>query len=441
MACPGCAQSLEDWAACAHCGANFPAIDGIPLLVTHPREMISDWRRRLHGFMRDNQRTRLRITSQLGLPGLVDVTHARLERLLAGLDAHRERIVTLLESAGITQLDDGDPTQPAVPGEASITAYYHQIHRDWAWPALGNNESADQWKALDEVLGSEPLGRVLVLGAGACRLAYDLHVHRHPPSTIAIDLNPLPFIVANRLLRGESLPLFEFAVRPARVDDVCVDHELGPVAPAPGLQLLFADGLAPPVVARSFDTVVTPWFIDQVPPDIATFADTVVRTLRPGGRWVNSGPLIYHPAHTAIAHRYGPDELFALLAQRGFDVSDKRMSRVSYMRSPHGTQGRTETLVSFCAVAPSTPTAITTPEWLQDADLRIPAFPALADYRAPHPMFARVASLIDGTRSTRDIADLLVAGDGLPRESALDATTACVRAISMACTDVDPPTP
>src|SRR6185436_7380245 len=105
-------------------------------------------------------------------------------------------------------------------------------------------------------------------------LAYDVHQRLGPSSTIALDVNPLPILVAQRAIFGEGLELSELPVNPHDADAACRRFQLRAPAPArDGLHLLFADGLRPPLRPGSIDTVITPWFIDQVPSDLAALLE------------------------------------------------------------------------------------------------------------------------------------------------------------------------
>src|SRR5690606_23055437 len=120
----------------------------------------------------------------------------------------------------------------------------------------------------------------------------DLH-----DEVIALDINPLPFLVTQQLRRGKTLELWELPGQPRKSTWAAVQRTIHPPGPSPAnLQLIFADALQPPFAAASFDTIVTPWFIDQVPQNISTFLPTLTALLKPGGSWLNQGPLIYDPA-------------------------------------------------------------------------------------------------------------------------------------------------
>lgn len=445
VVCPRCRGSLALLAAglaCNDCGRTYPKVDGIPVLFEDPTERIAEWARQLAEFVRDNAGVRAKLLAQMTAERVLDRTRARLERLHAGLGAHADRILALLADADLrpTTAEGGKTARRAVPGEGTITAYYHQIHRDWGWDDARNTEADDMATAVAEVLGHTPMGNTLVLGAGACRLPYDLH-HRHGAArTVAIDINPLPFFVARRVIEGQEVRLFELPLRPRHSERVCVDRRLrrsGP--PVQGFELVFADGLDPPVRSGAFDTVLTPWFIDQIPTDAALLMPVLRDVLAPGGRWLNFGPLIYHPTHTRLVHRYCVDELLELAETWGFEIERHSYRRMHYMESPDGTQGRTEhVLVSLARKTDAEPQALERappPEaWLTDPSQSVPRLAGLDDYRAPHPMFDAVVALIDGQRTTEDIAALLVERHGLPADAATVGVLACVREIHRALT-------
>lgn len=440
LCCPYCQGELsagdDERLRCTGCHKRYPNVGGIPVLTRDPDKWVANWRYRVADFLEDNEHARDNILAQLATSEPIPLTRQRLERLRERLLEHRERILALTSAAGLEpESRQADELAP-VPGEGSITAYYHQIHRDWGWEDEGNREVEE---ALDEVAAVAPeetsLGVTLVLGAGAARLAYELHRRHRAPLTLALDLNPLPFLVASKLISGEALDLFEFPLRPPTLEQVAVDRRLAARDPRDGFHLLFADGLSPPVPPGTIDTVITPWFVDQVPQDLATLLPTLRRLLKDGGQWINHGPLIYHPAHTKLVHRYGEDELVALCEHLGLNVEAQRVTRMRYMQSPVGSQGRTERVLTFraraTAAAPGSTTA-SAADWRGDPDLPVPRFDGLDAYEAPHPMFAAIAALVDGQRTTRQIAQLMTTRHGLPADAALEGVTAALGEIARA---------
>jgi SAM-dependent methyltransferase len=419
---------------CTQCRRRFPRRERLWLLFDDVERELRQLGFQAREFVRENGATMDKMLAQLAAQHLHPRTRTRLERVRGALDDHRQRLLDLLASIGIEPLDRTEDDRERVPGEGTITAYYHQIHRDWGWDAEGSIENAEALRVLSEALPhARPLGNMLVLGAGASRLPYDLHRLGGATTTIALDINPLPFIVASRVTAGETLRLFEFPMSPRTSETAAVDRELRCEHPgADDFHFVLGDGLAPPVPDGVFDTVLTPWFIDQIPRDLVELLPTIRRVLKPGGRWINHGPLLYHPSHTMYAHRYRSDEVLGLVEDHGFSVVHQDWTRMLYMESPAGSQGRTEGVLTFVAVrgdlvarsvdAPA-------PTWLDDPDVPIDALPAFHGYVPPHPMFAKVLELVDGRRTANDIAQILVRDHRLPESVALGGVQTCLREI------------
>ena len=159
---------------------------------------------------------------------------------------------------------------------------------------------------------------VAVYGAGAGRLAVDFHQALRPTETLALDTNPLPLLVAEKLVRGETVALPEFPVAPDSDDHVvvtqhlrCLDHVRD------GFTFLFADALRPPFAPGSLDAVLTPWFIDVVRTDVRETAAAINRVLRPGGLWINVGPLRFR---NELSRQYAIEEVWDIVEQTGFAV-------------------------------------------------------------------------------------------------------------------------
>ena len=361
LECPRCRASLQargDALACTACDQAYPRLGGIPLLVAEPATLSAHFNALTREFDAGMDRGLLELLAQIRKGDRLPLTQQRLETLHRQLERHSRRILQLVSDAGLETAvyEAADKTASPAP-EASLLQYYPQIHRDWGWSS-DNDEAADAQRAVSDVVAERPLGRLLVLGAGACRLTQDLH-HRHGATlTVAVDLNPLPFFVAQRLLRGESVSLFEFPAWPLDSKHPCVERQLASPWPAdPRIELLFADGLKPPVRAGTFDSVLTPWFIDHVPSDMRSLFARLWELLPVGGRWLNFGPLIYREEHTPLEHRYCVDEVLELVREAGFRVERYSFRRMKYMQSPASTQGRTETVLTFSAERLASPPA------------------------------------------------------------------------------------
>ena len=137
--------------------------------------------------------------------GAAAVGAATRRRLAHAAAAHEDQIRRLRELLAPLGVGDSAIAQAThqglgtrLPLEQGLTNYYVNLHRDWAW---GEEENAAGLAEIVQALGggARGLGRTLVHGAGAGRLAYDLHAAGDAPLTVATDFNPLLLLVAREM--------------------------------------------------------------------------------------------------------------------------------------------------------------------------------------------------------------------------------------------------
>jgi len=414
LRCPRCEGALEGGAQlrCASCAQGFPGIDGLPWLFPEPAAALGEWRARAHGFLAglgsQAEQYRAALTDDLTRAA----TRNRLKLLASACADHQRRLrallAPLLDAAPAAAPEIYSALGATLPAGQGLTGYYANLHRDWCW---GEAENEASYRLVDAALGEAPPGRTLLLGVGAGRLAYDLHARRRPDVMIAADVNPLFLLAARRLYAGETLELYEFPLAPRDVASHAVLRRLAaPARAEPGLHLVFADVTRAPFAAGAFDTVITPWLIDVLDEDVAVFARRVNGWLRPGGRWVNTGSLAF--AGEVPAQRYATEEVREIVAGSGFASIEPTEATVPYLCSPASRHGRVESVVTFATAKTADceppPSARRTPEWLERTDLPIPLGPALQARQLELRVLSYVASLLDGQRSVRDVARVLV---------------------------------
>ena len=120
----------------------------------------------------------------------------------------------------------------------------------------------------------------------------------------------------------------------------------GPLGPE-AFHFFLADGTEPPFADGSFDTIVTPWFIDQVPTDLEALLRRLHALLAPGGRWINHGPLIYRPDALPITRWYTRQEIFELAARIGFRMGAWQSASQPRFVSPLTGRGLIENVLTF----------------------------------------------------------------------------------------------
>jgi hypothetical protein len=397
---------------CDACSSGFPVIGDIAWLFADPRQALAEWRGRLGMLTEHLAAEGAAMRAAAAGAGVAAATRRRLEHVAAAHDDQIARLRALLAPLGIEPgaalaTHQGLGTQ--LPLQQGLTNYYVNLHRDWSW---GDEENARQLAEVRAAAGGSlaGLGRTLVLGAGAGRLAYDLHADGDAPLTVATDFNPLLLFVAREVFAGRGVELWEFPIAPRRLEDHAVLRRLAAPAPArPGLELVAADALQPPFADGAFDTVVTPWFVDIIGEPFARVAARVNLLLEPGGRWINSGSLAFSRA--AHADRIGLDEVRELLPAAGFDAPTVRETSLPYMRSPASRHARMEEVVTWVATKSGppaeTPRARVVPDWLLDSGRPVPRTPAFEMQAISSRVHAFMLALINGERSIRDMARVL----------------------------------
>lgn len=425
LACPRCDGPLKpkpDAWSCPGCRVDYPLLDGIPFLFAEPAAAIGEWRSRLHMETQRLEYEVQRFEQALEEKALVDLTRRRLDRQRHASKDHIERLNTLLEPLRISELAANYETYLAlrtkIPGTQGLNTYYNNVHRDWSWGDEENTASADIVAA---TLGDDS-GRLLVLGAGGCRLAYDLHRRLAPEITVAVDFNPMLMLLARRIMHGEPVELWEFPIAPKTTDDYAVLRQLS--APGPvdkRFCWIIADALRAPFSPNSFDTIVTPWLSDILPEDFSVLCARINRLLKTGGRWINFGSLSFDRPDPA--QQYSLEEALYLVEHQGFAELKAREDSIPYMCSPASRHARSETVVTFTATKKSNakrvPRHQALPDWLVKGDEPVPLQPSFRRQAITTRVHAFVMAMIDGRRSIVDMARLMEEQKLMPSDEAV----------------------
>ncbi len=413
LACPRCDAPLAPVGAawrCAGCDVDFPLVGGIPWLFAEPNAALGEWRGRLQFSLQKLERDAQQVAAALSADELRPATRARLERLERATRDHGARIRALLAPLELEPHSASYETYLALrtrlPPDQGLTTYYSNVHRDWCW---GDAENAASFDALAPALGAAPPRRVLTLGAGAGRLAYDVHMRTSAALTVALDFNPLLAIVADTVTRGATLELYEFPLAPS--GEAAVLRTLSaPAAKRQGLELVLADVHRAPFRRGVFDTVLTPWLVDILPERFDLTCARINTLLGDGGRWLNFGSLSFHDADPAA--RYGLEECRAALEENGFGDITVDERELPYLSSPASRHARRERVVTWSArklhSGKKVPRYQALPEWLVRGNEPVPLTDSFRSQAAATRIHAFLMSLIDGRRSIKDMAKLVV---------------------------------
>lgn len=420
FACPRCDKTplseKNGGYRCSACKVDYASVGDIPWLFAEPDATLGEWRNRLHFSLQQLSNESQRMQAELAADNIGALTRKRLDRQVCAVDEHRNMLRKILEPIDMQSMQASHESYLALrtrlPIDQGIQTYYANIHRDWCWGDTENEASINEIKAIvSEGDGdNRALGDTLILGAGAGRLAYDIHMQLGTERTIAMDFNPLLVLVAKSVMQGDEPELYEFPLAPKTLEDFAVLRKLS--APEPvreDFHLVFGDALRPPFAPASFNTVVTPWIIDIVNEALPIQAARINRLLKPQGRWINFGSLAFD--HPVRAHRYSAEETLAIVQEAGFAPPHTREQSIPYMCSPASRHGRQETVFTFSATktgdvdAPARHKAL--PDWIVTGKAPVPLLKSFRSQALSTQIYSYIMSLIDGKRTIADMAMML----------------------------------
>ena len=416
LACPRCDKTplehSDEKLRCSACKVDFPSLDGIPFMFAEPQASLGEWRARLQFALQQLSHEVAGLDRELKNEQLRPLTRRRVERYRKAVEQHRRKLQKLLRPIDVQSLHGNYESYLAMrtrlPADQGLNTYYANVHRDWSW---GDEENSASLKQIRAVLHDHAqLGKVLVLGAGAGRLAYDIHMQLECETTVAMDFNPLLMLVAKQVSGGKPLRLYEFPIAPAALEDDAVLRTLAaPKAVSEGFHLVLGDALRTPFADQSFDTVVTPWLIDIITEDLPELAARINNLLSDNGRWINFGSLAF--SSNARARRYSPEETKAIVAENGFSDPYVSQKKIPYMCSPASRHGREEKVFSFAAYKeravdkPARHKAL--PDWIVTGKEPVPLLQSFRTQAMTTQIYSFIMSLIDGRRSIKEMAVVL----------------------------------
>jgi len=86
--------------------------------------------------------------------------------------------------------------------------------------------------------------------------------------------------------------------------------------------------------------------------NIIEFVEHIRNILKPGGRWINLGPLLYHYADMPYEQsiELSSEELMSVLKQVGFNIEKEQMCETTYTNNPRSMMKVVYRCLFFSAV-------------------------------------------------------------------------------------------
>lgn len=418
LRCPNCGSHVEVSTAkgevlCASCNTGYFFLGDTICMFPAGQHQKAIWEHQAGTMQARGEHGLSHLQETISRYDLSSTTRQRLLDNYEALALSQRTTLTMLREVGIeAQLH---PQMQHVGG-GDLTEYWDLILRDWAWDRCSGSEySEDENAAATDRLtnvakGMPKPGAMLVLGAGAGRLSWDLHCRLRSECTVALDTNPVMLTVADHLIKQQRpLALGEFKTFPQVDCAPATLWEVPAVADPDNRRhswfALAADAWQAPLQPHSFDIIVTPWFIDVNGGDLRDTIALISRLLKPGGQWLNTGPLLFS-RDLPLQIKYQASEVKEFLALSGFELKRERVDEACHLASHLEVRRRYEQLWTFCATAPIEAGPIGAVDgvkaaWLVMHHLPVPKGP----YRAPqkHPLIDAILGLIDGQRSINDL--------------------------------------
>lgn len=384
---------------------------GLTCAFSDPEVTRTAWAFEALKLLREFQVNLEELKRQASQPANLKLTRKRLESLHEPVEFQLRALHQLLQPLVDMRLTQSQMMSYLTesPGPSLLSSNYENLFRDWVW---GDVENQEALACIDSVVDAKHVWRkVVVLGAGACRLAYDLHQTKAVEQTTVSDFNPLLMLVAHKIVSGETLELVEFPLMPIEGSKFAVKQKLkAPSAARANLHFALTDATQPGFENEVFNTVVTPWLIDVIRTDLADFLPTINQLLPVGGSWINFGPLGFN--NPRVAAHYSIEEVRYLVEKSGFEIRAEKFERIPYMQNPSSNSHRLERVWVAHAVKVK---SVEIPDklhnvldpWESDPDSPIDIPVAKMNLVAGHKVNAEVLSLVDGKRSFNQIVQKL----------------------------------
>eukprot|EP01065_Artemidia_motanka_P005866 TRINITY_DN12843_c0_g1_i1.p1 TRINITY_DN12843_c0_g1~~TRINITY_DN12843_c0_g1_i1.p1 ORF type:complete len:432 (+),score=174.62 TRINITY_DN12843_c0_g1_i1:55-1296(+) len=219
--------------------------------------------------------------------------------------------------------------------------------------------------------------RVLVPGSGLSRLAFEISLRGFWTQGNEFSHHMLVsgHFLLNKLQHSKSVQIFPYVDQTVNVfnrNDQFRPVLIPDVAPAESTAALAAQGMSQgpfsmvagdflevygkPDEAGTWDCVATCFFIDTAH-NIFEYVEALHRMLKPGGVWINLGPLLYHfsddPRQVSVDLSY--EELKKVIAKFGFSMKEERRVQTTYTTNLAGMKLVVYNAVYFTAVKEGNP--------------------------------------------------------------------------------------
>ncbi|MAZ49298.1 MAG: hypothetical protein CME65_12115 [Halobacteriovoraceae bacterium] len=310
---------------------EYKLIEGLPCLYLDQDETLASWSIKINSYIKEEE------THIKSLQFKINQTESKNSKKRLN-DQLQARVFNLKQFKKILKGFFKETGTQTIFSSQQIHSYFENIFRDWAW-------GKDELEAhIDELIKTDLNNKtVLILGAGAGGLSFNL-AKKFPDSFfVDIEHNPLLACVNEKLCQGQSLKLIEYTPYPKELISTSQKHELkGEVLENKTTILATFPDL--PFKEHSFDIIIAPWFLDilDIPFENALFC--AKDFLKEEGVFLFCGPTNIHKK--VITEQYCFEEIEDIFKEHFKEVKGHSKS-IPYLASPLSSQTRIENVAFF----------------------------------------------------------------------------------------------
>jgi len=393
---------------------SYPIFNDIPWLFHNPEYSFLEWGTKISAFIAQEKR----FIGYLQLVLQSEQNKLTLNRISKLIEAKQKNLVIFEKQLSVFL---GHQEIPITSSSQQIQSYFQLIFRDWCWEAEELNEYCNFIK------NTSPKNpkNILVLGAGACGLSYQIADHFENAQVYSTDHNPFLFFMANDIMSGTETTLTDYSYFPKNLASTTHQWNINKAPLKNNNHHFILSGFPElPFKKDFFDIIVAPWFFDILEDEYQTSIQHALKHLHPDGTLISIGPANVHKR--AIYDQLSSDEQVSYYKNIFSEVSSQQRT-VHYLNNPIHSQSRMEEVLFICANKKS---SLNNPI-IKKKTSKVAFSNELQEYKLLNDTFHRVLKYISGDIELAELTQKVQTEFGFNPEEAEFYTEAIIKKIKL----------
>lgn len=343
--CSLCSQIRDlNSQSCPHCKSLTPLAGNIPIISKNHELFVLNWVRDYQSFLKkiDSDIDRLKSCSPLISTQQAKGKISNYRKNLLCKKKIFEKILAPWLAIDLKEIPL--PLRSSV----NLDQYYENILRDWSSDVDPTERTAYFEIAIKLLNPLLSIKKILIVGAGPARIAFDLAIEFPDIQFLATDIHPFLLGIGNALAHGAQLEAPEFPLAPLS-DEHSKLHALKnseKIKPK-NLQFAILDFFENSNLAEPVDLIITPWLVDIVDSNFLEFSLQVKKYLKPNGYWLNFGTFFFQKQK--IENQISRNECAEFLESLDFRIQNLGDFETPYLQSKLSGHKRFESVFYFLA--------------------------------------------------------------------------------------------